>query len=143
MPSFPSPDTRHPIVLADGTPHAGSVFLRAAIDHPRIAVGDYTYASAHHPPDDWAARLAPYTYAFSPERLQIGRFCQIAGGVTFITFSANHRHDGFSTFPFAIFGGLATTGPPCRGRGRIRSSGMTSGWGRGRRCCQVPASGMA
>ncbi len=59
--SFPAPNTRHPIVLPDGTPHLGSVFLKAAIDHPRIIVGDYTYASAHHVPDDWAALLAPYT----------------------------------------------------------------------------------
>ena len=35
----------------------------------------------------------------------IGRFCQIADGVVFVTASANHRYDGFSSFPFAIFGG--------------------------------------
>jgi virginiamycin A acetyltransferase len=104
---FPSPDTLHPVRLPDGSAHAGTVFLRAAIDHPRFEVGDYTYASAHVPPDDWAARLAPYLYEFSPERLVLGRFCQIADGVTFITASANHRHDGMSTFPFAIFGGPA------------------------------------
>jgi virginiamycin A acetyltransferase len=102
---FPDPDTRHPVILPDGSRHSGTVFLSAVIDHPRIAVGDYSYASARVPPDDWAARLAPYLYDFSPERLRIGKFCQIADGVTFITASANHRYDGFSSFPFMIFSG--------------------------------------
>jgi len=109
---FPAPDTSHPIVLPDGTTHAGTVFLAAAIDHPRIEAGVYSYASAHHPPDDWAAHLAPYLYDFSPERLIIGKFCQIADGVQFITASANHRYDGISTYPFAVFGGGAREGRP-------------------------------
>ncbi|KZY32475.1 acetyltransferase [Roseovarius sp. HI0049] len=109
---FPGADTRHPLTLPDGKVHPGTVFLKNAIDHPRIEVGDYTYASAHTPPDDWAARLAPYLYPGSPERLVIGRFCQIADGVTFITASANHRRDGFSTFPFAVFDGGFEAGRP-------------------------------
>ena len=103
--SFPKPDVRNPVILADGTLHQGTVFLSAAIDHPRIVVGDYSYASSFDPPDDWAARLAPYLFAQSPERLKIGKFCQIADGALFITASANHRHDGFSSFPFAVFDG--------------------------------------
>ncbi|EPX76914.1 CatB-related O-acetyltransferase [Litoreibacter arenae] len=102
---FPKPSIRFPIVLPDGSAHSGTVFLKPVLKHPRIAVGDYSYASAHKPPDDWATHLAPYLYEFSPERLVIGKFCQIADGVTFITSSANHRHDGFSSFPFAVFGG--------------------------------------
>lgn len=101
---FPSPDTLHPIVTRDGQPHRGTVFLRPALRHPRIEVGDYSYASCHVPPADWAAQIAPYLYDFSPERLVIGRFCQFADGVQFITASANHRHDGFSSFPFLAFG---------------------------------------
>jgi virginiamycin A acetyltransferase len=102
----------HPVRLADGSAHLGSVFLAAAIDHPRMKVGEYTYASAHEPPKDWAALLAPYLYDFSPERLIIGKFCQIASGVQFITSSANHRFDGISSFPFAIFGGGGREGRP-------------------------------
>ena len=102
---FPRPDTPHPIRLQDGCTHTGTAYLKAVIDHPRIDVGDYSYASAHHPPEDWAAHLAPYTYPFSPEKLVIGRFCQIGDGVIFVTASANHRHDGISSYPFAIFGG--------------------------------------
>ncbi|MCC5993339.1 MAG: CatB-related O-acetyltransferase [Rhodobacteraceae bacterium] len=103
MTGFPDPDTRNPITLTGGVAHQGTVFLRAVIDHPRWQVGDYSYASAHTPPQDWAQHLAPYLYAFSPEKLVLGRFCQIADGVQFITASANHRYDGFSSFPFAVF----------------------------------------
>jgi virginiamycin A acetyltransferase len=71
-----------------------------------MTVGDYTYASAFDPPQDWAARLAPYLFETSPEQIVIGKFCQIADGVQFITASANHRYDGFSTFPFAVFDGF-------------------------------------
>ena len=103
---FPAPDTRNPLILPDGSVHDGTVFLKSVIDHPRIDVGDYSYASAHVPPDDWAAHLAPYLSPFSAERLAIGRFCQIADGALFITASANHRRDGFSTYPFAVFDGF-------------------------------------
>jgi virginiamycin A acetyltransferase len=100
---FPDPAERHPIRLPDGSVHPGTVFLNAVLSHPRIVAGDYSYADAADPPRDWAARLAPYLMADSPERLVIGRFCQIADGVRFLTASANHRLDGFSTFPFAVF----------------------------------------
>lgn len=80
-------------------------------------MGDYTYASAHEPPEDWAARLAPYLYPFSPERLILGRFCQIADGARFITSSANHRYDGISSFPFAIFARPAADRPSMPGPG--------------------------
>lgn len=117
MTDFPSPGTRNPVLLPDGSTHKGTVFLNAAISHPRIAAGDYTYASAHVPPADWASHLAPYLYDFSPERLVIGKFCQIADGVKFITASANHRMDGFSTFPFAIFHGRMENAPSMPGPG--------------------------
>lgn len=109
---FPSPKTRHPMSLPDGKSHEGAVFLGAAIDHPRIDVGDYTYAFDFDPPEDWARRLAPYLFPFSPERLTIGSFCQIANGVRFVTASANHRYDGISSFPFAIFDGGAGDARP-------------------------------
>lgn len=103
MTSFPPPDQTNPVIGSDGNPLPGTVFLKPAVDHPRMQIGEYTYASAFDPPTDWAARLAPYLFDFSPERLVIGKFCQIADGATFITASANHRYDGFSTYPFAIF----------------------------------------
>ncbi|MEL6299593.1 MAG: CatB-related O-acetyltransferase [Pseudomonadota bacterium] len=117
-PPFPPPQTRNPVMLADGSRHTGTVFLKPVITHPRFDVGDYTYASSFDPPRDWAARLAPHLYAFSPEHLIIGRFCQIAHAATFITSSANHRFDGISSFPFFIFGG----GPP-QGRASVPAPG--------------------
>lgn len=108
---FPTADTTHPLVMPDGAIHAGTVFLKAVIDHPNWRVGDYTYASAHHPPENWAMHLAPYLHPQSAEQLSIGKFCQIADGVRFVTSSANHRYDGFSTYPFAIFDGMDSARP--------------------------------
>ena len=97
------PALRHPLLLPDGTALPTMVHLNRVIDHPNIAVGDFSYANDFDPPDDWAARLAPYLYPGAPERLVIGRFCQIAHGVRFITASANHDMTGLSTFPFPVF----------------------------------------
>ncbi|MDU8910332.1 CatB-related O-acetyltransferase [Aestuariicoccus sp. MJ-SS9] len=103
--SLPDADCVHPITLPDGSAHPGTVFLRNVIDMPNVEIGAYTYASDFDPPDEygWAARLAPYLFGFSQERLIIGKFCQIAHGVRFIGASANHETRGLSTFPFAVF----------------------------------------
>lgn len=112
--ALPDASLTHPITLPDGTPHAGTVYLKNVIDHPRFDVGPYSYASDFDPPalwgGDWAARLAPYLFAFSQEHLRIGRFCQIAHGVRFIGSSANHAMDGLTTFPFTVFDPAAMTG---------------------------------
>jgi virginiamycin A acetyltransferase len=115
MPALADPRTRHPLIFPGGAAHDGTVFLSAAIDHPRWEIGDYTYASSFDPPKDWAARLAPHLHQHAPERLILGRFCQIAHGATFITSSANHRMDGLSTFPFAIFSGFGADRPSLPG----------------------------
>jgi virginiamycin A acetyltransferase len=93
----------HPLRFADGTTHPDMVHLNRVIDHPNITIGDFTYANDFAPPTDWAARLAPYLYPGAPERLVIGRFCQIAHGVRFITASANHDMTGLTTYPFPVF----------------------------------------
>ncbi|SMG53539.1 hypothetical protein [Paracoccus sp. J56] len=93
----------HPMRFPDGSVNRGLVYLNQVIDHPNIEIGDFTYASSFEPPDDWAVRLAPYTCAGAPERLVIGRFCQIADRVRIITVPANHPMAGVSTYPFAIF----------------------------------------
>jgi virginiamycin A acetyltransferase len=101
------PDAKrvHPVTLPDGTLHAGTVFLSNVIDQPNIEVGAFTYASDFDPPppDGWAARLAPYHFPISQGRLSIGKFCQIAHGVRFITAAANHEYSGLTSFPFGIF----------------------------------------
>lgn len=100
---LPDPKQRHPIILPDGTPHAGTVLLSEAISHPNFSVGAYSYASAFDPPQDWASRLAPYLFPGARERVVIGRFCQIADCVRIITASANHAQDGLSCYPFPVF----------------------------------------
>ncbi|QHQ34736.1 CatB-related O-acetyltransferase [Algicella marina] len=97
------PEMRHPLILPDGTAHKGNVFLRQVIDHPNIEIGDYTYAHDDRQPEDWATTLAPYLFPGAPERLKIGRFCQLAQGVQIVTSSANHDMRGLSTYPFPIF----------------------------------------
>lgn len=101
--TFLDPSALHPMRRPDGSVNRGLVHLARAIEHPSIVVGDFTYASTFDPPEDWAARLAPYTHAGAPERLVIGRFCQIADRVRIVTASANHPMRGISTYPFAIF----------------------------------------
>lgn len=101
--SFPEARRAYPVTLPDGSEHQGTVFLNQVIDHPAWEVGDYTYASDFAPVADWAAHLAPYLFGHGPERLRIGKYCQIAHGVRFITSAANHAMDGLTTFPFPIF----------------------------------------
>ena len=100
---LPDPSQRNPIQLPDGSRHAGTVLLNRAISHPNFSIGDYSYASAFEAPEDWAQRLAPYLYPGSREKIVIGRFCQIAEGVRFITASANHAQEGISCYPFPVF----------------------------------------
>ena len=101
---LPDPSLKHPLVLPDGSPHTAMVFLNRVIDHPNIEIGDYTYFhDASGIPEDYAARIAPYLFPGAPERLKIGKFCQIAQGAQFITATANHLMDGISTYPFGVF----------------------------------------
>jgi len=97
------PSKTHPMVMPDGTPVKTVVHLKTVIDHPRMQIGDFTYFGHLQPLDDYAGFLAPYLFLPSPEKLIIGKFCQIAHGVRFITSSANHDMSGFSTFPFNNF----------------------------------------
>ncbi len=100
-------DKIHPLIAPDGNPWPEVIFLKNVINHSQIEVGDYTYYNdfqLRHG-DDYPKKLAPYLFdKISPEKLIIGKFCQIAHGVTFITSSANHQYDGFSSYPFAVFG---------------------------------------
>lgn len=97
------PTATHPMVMPDGTRVPTVVHLKSVIDHPRITVGDFTYFGHLSVLEDYAGYLAPYLFPLSPERLVIGKFCQIAHGVRFVTSSANHDMSGFSTYPFNLF----------------------------------------
>lgn len=99
------PAIKFPLSLPDGSTWPHTIFLKNFIDHPNIEVGDYTYFNDFRlPVDDVRKLLAPYLHVGVPEKLIIGKFVQIAHGVQIITSSANHQMDGFSTYPFAIFG---------------------------------------
>ncbi|MBO9195621.1 CatB-related O-acetyltransferase [Rhizobium sp. 16-449-1b] len=93
----------HPITLADGTIYSDTVYLKNVIDHPRMEIGDYSYYTHSGKPEDTAGILAPYLGHGVRERLVIGKFVQIARGSYFITSSANHPMNGFTTYPFRIF----------------------------------------
>lgn len=97
------PTTKYPMVMPDGTVIKTVVHLNQVIDHPRMEIGDFSYFGHLDVLEDYAAFLAPYLFPPSPEKLIIGKFCQIAHGVRFITSSANHDMSGFSTFPFNNF----------------------------------------
>ncbi|MDO6965413.1 CatB-related O-acetyltransferase [Rhizobium alvei] len=99
---FPDPDRIYPITLEDGTPYRETIFLRNAVKHPRIEAGEYSYFSHARPLEETASLLAPYLYPTSREKLVIGRFSQIGRGAFFITSSANHPMEGFTTYPFRI-----------------------------------------
>lgn len=93
----------YPMVMPDGYEVRQIVHLNRVIDHPRMEIGDFTYWHNFDDVADYAARLAPYLFDFSPDKLIIGKFCQIAHGVKIITASANHDMRGFTTYPFANF----------------------------------------
>ncbi|WP_424968747.1 CatB-related O-acetyltransferase [Dinoroseobacter sp. S375] len=113
---FPLPDTRHPIVFPDGTAYEGTVFLNAVLDAPGLRIGDYTYYSDDEMPEPDLLRRRLFPYLYGEQRIEIGKFCSLAMGVSFVTDSANHRYDGFSAFPFAIFDGMSPDRPSMPGR---------------------------
>jgi len=78
------------------------IFLKNVITNPNIVVGDYTYFHDLDHPERFERRNV--IFALRDCKLIIGKFCQIAHGVKFLMSDANHPLDGFSTFPFFIFG---------------------------------------
>lgn len=103
MPRRLDPSQKHPMVMPDGMVVESVVHLNQVIDHPRMAIGDFTYYSDFEPVTDYAGRIAPYLFPLSPERLVIGKFGQFAHGTRFVTSSANHDMSGLSTYPFSNF----------------------------------------
>lgn len=78
-------------------------FLKNIIKNPNIIVGDYTYYDDFEDVYNFEKNVK-YHFDFVGDKLIIGKFCQIASGVTFIMNGANHLQNSVSTFPFAIFG---------------------------------------
>ena len=78
-------------------------FLKNIITNPNIIIGDYTYYDDFEDVHNFKKNVK-YHFDFVGDKLIIGKFCQIASGVTFIMNGANHLQDSLSTFPFTIFG---------------------------------------
>lgn len=100
-----NPNTKFPVITSNGSEWPHTIFLKNFINHPNIQIGDFTYYNDFRlPVPDIRQILMPYMHLLCPEKLIIGKFVQIAHGVQFITSSANHQMDGFSTYPFDVFG---------------------------------------
>ncbi|MBJ7900002.1 MAG: chloramphenicol acetyltransferase [Cyanobacteria bacterium RI_101] len=78
-------------------------FIKNTVFNPNIIIGDYTYYDDPEDSENFERRVL-YHYPFIGDKLIIGKFCAIARGVTFIMNGANHALNGFSTYPFFIFG---------------------------------------
>lgn len=96
----PDPGDPHPLA---GQPRVG--YLRPLVDRPNVEIGEFTYYDDPDGPEHFAERCILHHYEFIGDQLVIGRFCALATGVTFVMNGANHAMDGFSTYPFNIFGG--------------------------------------
>lgn len=94
----PDPRSRYPLPGYDK-----AVFLNNVIDLPNVEIGDYSYYDDKDGPERFAERIR-YHHDFVGDRLVIGRFCAIAKDVTFLMGGANHATEGFTTYPFLIFG---------------------------------------
>lgn len=102
------PDPKNPYPF-EGMPYEledmkRTLFLKPIIKRKNILVGDYTYYDDPVSPEDFEKNNVLYHYDFSSEKLIIGKFCALATGAKFIMSSANHKLDGFSTFPFCVLG---------------------------------------
>lgn len=97
----PDPDIIFPITGCNTVTH-----VKPTITNPNIIVGDFTYFS-----DTDFEKHVLHHYDFNGDRLIIGKFCQIASGITFIMNGANHQMNSASTYPFYVMSGW-TQKPP-------------------------------
>ncbi len=94
----PDPRNKHPL---QGFPQV--CFIKNTVSNPHVIIGDYTYYDDPENSEDFERNIL-YHFPFIGDRLIIGKFCALARGVKFIMNGANHQMNGFSTYPFSIFG---------------------------------------
>jgi len=94
----PNPNNSHPIAGASQV-----CFIKSTVSNPQIVVGDYTYYDDPENSEDFE-RNVMYLFPFIGDKLIIGKFCAIGRDTKFIMNGANHELNGFSTYPFFIFG---------------------------------------
>ena len=95
----PNPDDKYPM---KGFHQVG--FLKNFISNPNISVGNYTYYDNPGGPEKFETDNVLYHFPFIGDKLIIGKFCAIGKDVKFIMNGANHKMNGFSAYPFQIFG---------------------------------------
>ncbi len=93
-----NPKDKHPM---KGFPQI--CFIQNTVSNPNILIGDYTYYDDLEDSENFERNVL-YHFPFVGDRLIIGKFCALARAVKFIMNGANHKMDGFSTYPFQIFG---------------------------------------
>ncbi|MEL6161637.1 MAG: Vat family streptogramin A O-acetyltransferase [Cyanobacteria bacterium J06623_5] len=93
-----NPNEKHPL---PGVPQI--CFVKNTVSNPNIIIGDYTYYDDLDDSEDFERNVL-YLFPFIGDKLIIGKFCAIATGVQFIMNGANHALNGFSSYPFYIFG---------------------------------------
>lgn len=93
-----NPRDKHPM---KGFPQI--CFIKNTVANPNILIGDYTYYDDPEDSENFERNVL-YHFPFVGDRLIIGKFCALARGLKFIMNGANHRLDGFSSYPFEIFG---------------------------------------
>lgn len=98
----PDPEKLHPITGLDTM-----IYVKPAVTNPNIIVGDFTYISDR----DFESHVTHH-YDFIGDKLIIGKFCQIAAGVTFVMNGANHQMNAVSTYPFYVMDGWDKEAPP-------------------------------
>ena len=111
------PKNKHPM---KGFPQI--CFIGNTVSNPNIIIGDYTYYDDQEDSEDFERNVL-YHFPFIGDRLIIGKFCALAKGIKFIMNGANHKLNGFSTYPFQIFGnGWEKVAP---GTGELPDKGNT------------------
>lgn len=93
----PDPKTVHPM---EGFQQV--CFIKNTVRNPNIVVGDYTYYDDPEDAENFERNVL-YHFPFIGDKLIIGKFCALARGTKFIMNGANHKLNGFSTYPFQIF----------------------------------------
>jgi virginiamycin A acetyltransferase len=78
-------------------------FIQNTVSNPHIIIGDYTYYDDPEDSENFERNVL-YHFSFIGDKLIIGKFCALASGIKFIMNGANHKLNGFSTYPFQIFG---------------------------------------
>jgi len=97
----PDPNTVYPIAGYDK-----EIYIQPTLTNPNIIVGAFTYIA-----DSEFESHVTHFYPWSRDKLIIGKFCQIASGVTFVMNDANHQMNAVSTFPFYTLEGWNMQAP--------------------------------